>query len=95
MVALRRKVVATVDNSIDEASVDMTAVLADGRRVHVFVEHAIGSLARPMSTAQLEGKFRGMCDTVLGADKCSALISACWQLGALPDVRGLVRLGQV
>jgi hypothetical protein len=46
MVALRRKVVATVDDSIDEASADVTAVLKDGRRVHVFVEHAIGSLQR-------------------------------------------------
>jgi 2-methylcitrate dehydratase PrpD len=94
MVALRRKVVATVDNGIDEASVDMTAVLTDGRRVHVLVEHAIGSLARPMSTAQLEGKFRGMCDQVLGAERSGALIDACWKLGSLPDVRELVRLAQ-
>ena len=53
MVALRRKVVATVDDSIDEASADVTAVLADGRRVHVFVEHAIGSLQNPMTDANL------------------------------------------
>jgi 2-methylcitrate dehydratase PrpD len=92
MVALRRKVVATVDNRIDEAAADLTAVLTDGRRVHVFVEHAIGSLARPMSTAQLEAKFRGMSDAVLGAAPSSALIQACWSLGALPDVRALARL---
>ena len=67
MVALRRKVVATVDDAIDEASADVTAVLSDGRRVHVFVEHAIGSLANPMTDAQLEAKFRGMADAVLGA----------------------------
>lgn len=94
MVALRRKVVAVVDNAIAEASVDMTAVLTDGRRMHLFVEHAIGSVARPMSTAQLEAKFSGMCDAVLGAPRCGELISACWQLGTLPDVRGLVRLAQ-
>ena len=35
VVALRRKVVATVDDRIDEASADVTAVLRDGRRVHV------------------------------------------------------------
>ena len=60
MVALRRKVLATVDESIDEASVDATAVLTDGRQVHVFVEHAIGSLQKPMSDAQLESKFHGL-----------------------------------
>ena len=59
VVALRRKVVATVDDTIDEAAADVTAVLNDGRRVHVFVEHAIGSLQRPMSDAALEAKFRG------------------------------------
>src|SRR6476469_9511964 len=63
--ALRRKVVATVDDSIDEASADVTAVLKDGRRVHVFVEHAIGSLERPMSDAALEGKFHSMADEVI------------------------------
>ena len=74
----------TVDDSIDEASADVTAVLTDGRRVRVFVEHAIGSLARPMSDAQLETKFHGMADPVLGAERCSALIQACWGLGPKP-----------
>ena len=40
MVALRRKVVATVDDSIDESAADITAMLTDGRRVHLRVEHA-------------------------------------------------------
>ena len=56
VVALRRKVVATVDDAIDEAAADVTAVLRDGRRVHVFVEHAIGSLERPMTDAELEAQ---------------------------------------
>ena len=93
MVALRRKVVATVDDAIDEASADVTAVLTDGRRIHVFVEHAIGSLANPMSDAQLEAKFRGMADAVLGAERCSTLIEACWGVGRAADVRGLARAG--
>jgi 2-methylcitrate dehydratase PrpD len=83
--------VATVDDAIDEASADVTAVLTDGRRVHVFVEHAIGSLANPMSDAQLEAKFRGMADGVLGAARCSALIAACWGVGAAPDLRALLQ----
>src|SRR5688500_16082709 len=69
MVALRRKVVATVDDSIDEASADVTAILKDGRRVRVFVEHAIGSLERPMSDAELEGKLHGLADPVVGRSK--------------------------
>jgi 2-methylcitrate dehydratase PrpD len=92
MVALRRKVVATVDDAIDEASVDVTAVLADGRRVHVWVEHAIGSLENPMSDAQLEAKFHGLSDPVLGKEATDRLIAACWKLGGTSDLRGLTAL---
>ncbi len=94
MVALRRKVVATVDDAIDEASADVTAVLTDGRRVQVFVEHAIGSLQRPMSTAQLEAKFHGMADGVMGAARCSELIAACWGAGQAADLRTLTALAR-
>ena len=94
MVALRRKVVATVDDSIDEASADVTAVLTDGRRIHVFVKHAIGSLQNPMTDAMLEAKFRGMSDAVLGAAKTTALITGCWAVGGASDVRALTALAR-
>jgi 2-methylcitrate dehydratase PrpD len=89
MVALRRKVVATVDDSIGEASADVTAVLGDGRRIHVFVEHAIGSLQNPMTDAMLDAKFHGLSDAVLGAAKTADLIKACWAVGGAADVRAL------
>jgi 2-methylcitrate dehydratase PrpD len=66
MVALRRKVNATVDDTIEESAVDLTARLTDGRQVHVRVEHAIGSLQNPMTDAQLEEKFHGLSDPILG-----------------------------
>ena len=92
MVALRRKVVATVDGSIAEASVDVTAVLKDGRRVHVFVEHAIGSLQNPMTDANLEAKFHGLSDPILGAAQTSELIKACWAMGQAGSVAEVVKL---
>lgn len=94
MVALRRKVVATVDDSIDEASADVTAVLTDGRRVHVFVEHAIGSLQNPMTDAMLEAKFQGMADAVLGASQTAALIETCWGVGGASNIRALTALAR-
>ena len=94
MVALRRKVVATVDDSIDEASADVTAVLSDGRRVHVFVEHAIGSLQNPMTDANLEAKFHGLSDAVLGAAKTAELVKACWAISDAADVRTLTALAR-
>ncbi|MDP3700715.1 MAG: MmgE/PrpD family protein [Hylemonella sp.] len=94
MVALRRKVVATVDDSIDEASADVTAVLKDGRRVHVFVKHAIGSLENPMTDAMLEGKFHDLADPVISSTKANELIAACWKLGSMADVRQLTALAR-
>jgi 2-methylcitrate dehydratase PrpD len=94
MVDVRRKVVATVDDSIDEASVDAVAMLKDGSKVHVYVEHAIGSLQRPMSDADLEAKFSGMSDQVLGAEQTRKLIAACWDLGNAPDARKVAELAR-
>ena len=94
MVALRRKVVATVDDRIDEASADVTAILRDGRRVHVFVEHAIGSLQRPMTDAMLEAKFHGMADSVLGAERVNTLLLAAWDLGHAAGVSALTALAR-
>jgi 2-methylcitrate dehydratase PrpD len=92
MVALRRKVVAVVDDSIDEASADVTAILTDGRRVHVFVEHAIGSLQNPMTTSLLEGKFHGLSDPILGESQTNELIKSCWNVGLAADVKNIIQL---
>jgi 2-methylcitrate dehydratase PrpD len=91
MLALRRKVLATVDERIGEDQADVTAVLHDGRRVHLFIEHAIGSMHRPMTDADLEGKFHGQADEVLGQDRVQALIEACWGTGAAPDLGTLLK----
>ncbi len=92
VVALRDKVQATVDDSIDEAAVHVTAHLKDGRRVQVQVEHAIGSLQNPLSDEQLEAKFAQLVDPVLGAARSREITQACWKLGTLADVRALTAL---
>ena len=92
VLALRSKVRATVDDTIDEAAVDVTAMLADGRRVHVRVDHAIGSLARPLSDVQLEGKFDALVAPHLGEARARDITAACWRLAALGDVRELTAL---
>jgi 2-methylcitrate dehydratase PrpD len=92
--ALRRKIVATADDTIDEAAVDMTAVLADGRREQVFVEHAIGSLQRPMSDSALEAKFHALADGVIGAARATELIRALWAAGSSADLRQVAMLSR-
>jgi len=94
VVALRRKVVATVDDGIAEASVDVTAVLTDGRRMHLFVQDAIGSMQRPLSDTMLDAKFHQLADPVLGAARCTELVAACRAVGSAPDLRALAALCQ-
>jgi len=94
IVALRRKVVAVVDPSIDEASADMVATLAGGKREHVFVEHSIGSLQRPMSDADLDAKFAALVGPVLGGTRAKTLSRAAWSLGEAADLGALIALAR-
>ena len=67
MIALRDRVHAVVDDRIHEDQADVTVTMRDGRKHHLFVEHAIGSMERPMSDDDLARKFHGLVDPVLGA----------------------------
>jgi 2-methylcitrate dehydratase PrpD len=89
---LRRKVVATVDDSIAEEQADVTAVLKDGRREHVLVKHAIGSLERPMSDADLERKFHSLADPVIGDNRAAGLIAACRDLANIRNMKRFTEL---
>ena len=92
VVNIRRKVVATVDPTIDEAEVRAVAIMKDGSHKEVHVEHAIGSLQSPLSDADLERKFSSLAAPVLGQAALAPLMAAAWGLGAAVDVRELVKL---
>jgi 2-methylcitrate dehydratase PrpD len=94
VVALRRKVVASVDCAVAEDAVRASAWLVDGRRIDVVVEHAIGSTECPMSDAALDAKFHDLVDPVLGAVRGAALITATRALAKAPDVRALAAMAQ-
>ena len=92
VVRLRDKVQAVVDTSVREESVYVTAHLMDGRSVKVHVEHAIGSLQKPMTDADLEGKFRDLSDPILGAARVNDILKNCWSLGQAPNLQALLAL---
>jgi 2-methylcitrate dehydratase PrpD len=94
VVALRGRIVPTINSEIGEDAADVTIHCNDGRRLHTFVEHAIGSLERPMSDADLAHKFHGLVDPVLGAERATELIGACRRLPNALDVRELADLAR-
>lgn len=89
VVALRSRITAIVDTAIAADAADVTVACKDGRVLHVFVEHAIGSLQRPMSDAALESKFHGLVDPVLGADRAASLVDGWRVIASRTDVRGI------
>ena len=94
VVALRGRVEARVDGAIAEDAADVAIRCRDGRELHLFVSHAIGSLERPMSDADLQRKFRGLVDPVLGAARAEALSAGCAALSECRDLRALTALAR-
>jgi 2-methylcitrate dehydratase PrpD len=91
VIALRDKVSAAVDKSVHEDAAHVTIKLKDGRTLEKHVEHAIGSLARPMSDADLEAKFRKFAQGILPAAGTDALIKLCWTLEKLESAGDIAR----
>jgi 2-methylcitrate dehydratase PrpD len=91
VIALRDRVTAVADASVREEEAYATITLKDGRTLAKHVEHATGSLERPMSDADLEAKFRGLAEGVLPPVQTDKLIELCWSVGSLKDVGTLAR----
>jgi len=95
IVALRDRVTATVDPSIKEEQVRVTITLKDGRRMEKFVEHAVGSVERPMSDADLEAKFSGLAEGVIPAGQRRRLIDLCWQIESQSSAAVVAQAGRL
>jgi 2-methylcitrate dehydratase PrpD len=94
IVALRGRVHAVADSAIDEAAADVSVAMNDGRKHHVFIEHAIGSLERPMTDDQLAHKFQALVDPVLGRAQADDLIGYCKRIASAGNVGALGELAR-
>ena len=92
VVALSERVHAAVDEELDEASADVTIALNDGRTHHLFVEHAIGSLERPMSNDDLARKCHGLVDPILGVARADEIIALSMRTASVDGLRPLTAL---
>jgi len=92
VIALRERVSAAEDRAIGRTEARVVMRLRDGRRLERHVAHALGTLERPMSDADLEAKFRGLVEGVLPERRIGELIAACWSLESLEDSGEIARL---
>jgi 2-methylcitrate dehydratase PrpD len=94
VVGLRQRVTAEIDPALGEDAADVTIVCRDGRKLNVFVAHALGSLVRPVSDADLERKFHGLVDPVLGQERAEALIEQCAEISGCAHLDALTALAR-
>jgi 2-methylcitrate dehydratase PrpD len=92
VIALRDKVRAIVDDAVHEDAALVSALLNDGRRVEIRVDHAIGSMLNPLSDARLEAKFDALVAPVLGEARAKEIGARSRTLASLGDVRTLTAL---
>lgn len=93
IVALRRKVRAEAEKGIHEDQVKVTITTTDGKVHELFVEHAIGSLDRPMSNEELDGKVRDLCEPVLGAPGADRFIALCRDVANASSLMPIIEAG--
>jgi hypothetical protein len=91
VVALRSKVLPVVTPGIDPAQVDVTIILKDGRTLHRFISHAIGSIEVPMTDQQLEDKFADLADGVIPDSAIRRVIDACWNVETLTEAAEIAK----
>lgn len=91
LMTFQDKVEATLDASIAADAAVVTLSMIDGAQHVVRVEHGIGSASRPMSDAELEAKFIGQAEPVIGRSRVDVLVQKSWGVESLADVGDLAR----
>lgn len=86
VVALRGRVVATVDEALALDAARAAVTLRDGRRLEAAVDPCIGAATRPMTDAELDAKLLRQAGDALGPDQALRLSRICWQLPEAADV---------
>ena len=86
---LRDLTEAVGDDSVSDDAVVITVWLKDGRKVGMKLDQSLGNLARPLSDAQLEAKFRAQSGVIAPA-QADAAIAACWGIEEMADLSTLI-----
>jgi 2-methylcitrate dehydratase PrpD len=83
---LRRRVFPSTDPAIGKIQARVTITLKNAeRRLVAFVEHAIGSVNKPMSDAAIEQKVLELADGILPPDQVRRVVDLCWRADELDN----------
>lgn len=91
VVGMRGRVRITPDKTLRKTEAKIVIRLRNGRTLSKHVEHALGTLQRPMSDADLEVKFRALTGGIISGKQAGELIRLCWSVDSLPDAGEIAR----
>jgi len=85
VVALRDRVVTTIDPAMGPEQVRVIVTLKDGRKLEKYIDNVIGSVKNPMSDAALEAKFADLAQGVIPAAQARRVMDLCWGVEKLAN----------
>jgi 2-methylcitrate dehydratase PrpD len=88
---LRRRVFPSVDSEIGKVQARVTITLKNAKRLVAFVEHAVGSVKKPLSDAAIEQKVFGLADGILPSDQIRHVVDLCGRADQLDDAGEIAR----
>jgi len=89
VMAVRRRVRAEPDPEIRKTEARIRIVLRDGTTLDKHVEHALGTIERPLSDADIEAKFHGLVEGVLSPTQADTLARLAWDVASLDDAAAI------
>jgi 2-methylcitrate dehydratase PrpD len=91
VIAVRDRVSVAASPSVRKLEARVTIRLRNGKLLEKHVEHALGTVERPMSDRDLEDKFLSLTDGVLTAGQAARVMDLCWRVAELEDAGELAR----
>jgi 2-methylcitrate dehydratase PrpD len=91
IVGFQDRIETVSDDTIALDGAEVTVRLQDGRSLVSRVEHCVGSASRPMTDSDLEQKFTGLAEGVIGPRRTRDVLEMSWGVEGLADVGALAR----
>ena len=85
-IALRDRVEATIDEDVNEEEAYVSVTLKNGTVYTKHIEHAIGSVQRPLTKEHLELKFSDQALQALPMSQIEDVMALCWEVEELDEV---------
>ncbi|OTA67136.1 2-methylcitrate dehydratase PrpD [Hypoxylon sp. EC38] len=84
--SMRKLVNVTTDDTVAEDQAYVSITFSDGSTLEKFVEHAIGSLANPLSVEELRTKFIDQVSRQIGSERAEKAYNAFTNIRNMTDV---------